>query len=260
MTTKAMRIYPLTVLALLAMMMVLPATAHAAEGNTPLPQQYWPHKGFMGKYDKAALQRGFQVYREACASCHSLRLLAYRNLQDLGFTEAQVKAVASEATVMDGPNDEGDMFERAAAPADRFVSPFANDEQARFSNNGALPPDMSLLIKARHGGEDYIYALLTGYGAAPEDVDIPDGMHWNHYFPGNQIAMPQPLSDGQITYSSGRSASVESASRDVVQFLAWASEPHMEYRKTIGLKVLFFMLFFAGFAYAAKRRIWADVH
>lgn len=259
MIRKTTRIYPLMMLALLAMM-VLPAAAHAAGGGTHIPQQYWPHKGFLGKYDKAALQRGFQVYREACASCHSLRLMSYRNLQELGFTEAQVKAVAAEYTVMDGPNDEGDMFERAAVPSDRFVSPFANAEQARFSNSGALPPDMSLLVKARAGGEDYIYAILTGYGTPPEDVTLPDGMHWNNYFAGHQIAMAQPLSDGQITYSSGRSASVETAARDVVQFLAWAAEPHMEYRKTIGLKVLFFLIFFAGFAYAAKRRIWADVH
>jgi len=260
MTIKAMRIYPLMVLALLAMMM-LPAAAYATEAhNMPPPQQYWPHKGFLGKYDKASLQRGFQVYREACSSCHSLRLMSYRNLQDLGFTEAQVKAVAADYTVMDGPNDEGDMFERTAVPSDRFVSSFANAEQARFANNGALPPDMSLLVKARHGGEDYIYSILTGYATPPENVTVPDGMHWNNYFLGNQIAMPPPLSDGQITYSSGRSASVESAARDVVQFLAWTSEPHMEYRKTIGLKVLFFMVFFAIVAYAAKRRVWADVH
>lgn len=251
---------PIYLFMLLAVMMLMPATAYAAGGSVHIPQQYWPHKGFLGKYDKASLQRGFQVYREACASCHALRLLSYRNLQELGFTEAQVKAVAAEYTVTDGPNDEGDMFERAAVPADRFVSPFANAEQARFSNNGALPPDMSLLVKARAGGEDYIYAILTGYGTPPEDVTLPDGMYWNNYFAGHQIAMAPPLSDGQVTYSSGRAASVETAARDVVQFLAWASEPHMEYRKAVGVKVLFFLAFFALFAYLAKRRVWADVH
>jgi len=260
MIKKILRKSSLPALAFVLCMAFFASAAYAAGSKVPPPQQHWPHKGVMGTYDLAALQRGYQVYREACASCHSIRLLSYRNLQDIGFTEDEVRAIASDYFVMDGPNDEGDMFERVAVPSDRFVSPFENDAQARYANNGALPLDLSLIVKARYGGEDYIYALLTGYAEPPEDVELPDGMYWNRYYSGHQIAMAPPLMDGQIAYSSGRSASVEEAARDVTQFLAWASEPHLQQRKQIGIKVLFFLLVFAVLAYAAKRRIWADVH
>ena len=244
----------------LSLIALAPGQVQAAGGGVEIPQQQWPHKTSLGKYDKAALQRGFQIYRENCSSCHSLELLSYRNLASLGYNEAQIKAVASEATVIDGPNDEGDMFERPGRPADRFQSPFENPEQARFANNGAFPPDMSLLIKARPGGEDYIYALLTGYTEAPANVDLKDGMYWNTYFPGHQIAMAPPIAEGLISYSDGTEASVEQAARDVTQFLAWASEPHMEHRKTMGIKILMFLAAFSVIAYIAKRKMWADVH
>lgn len=247
----------LQILSLLILVSVTPAMASG--GGVEIPKQSWPHKGWSGTYDKAALQRGFQVYRESCSSCHSMKRLSYRNLTDIGFTAEEVKAVAAEYTVMDGPNDEGEMFERSAKPSDFFVSPFANDNAARYANNGALPPDMSLLVKARTGGEDYIFALLTGYKPAPEGAEIMEGMSWNTYFPGHAIAMTPPLADGQVTYSDGTSASLEQAARDVSQFLVWASEPHMEKRKRMGSKVLFFLVILCGVLYASKRKLWANV-
>lgn len=224
------------------------------------PKQMWQHNGVFGTWDKAAVQRGFQVYKEVCAACHAMKFMSYRNLQALGYTPEQVKAVAAEVTVMDGPNDDGDMFERPGLPSDRFKSPFANDKAARAANNGALPPDLSLIVKSRHGGEDYIFALLTGYGEAPEDVTLNPGMSWNKYFPGHQTAMAPPLIEGQVSYGDGTSSTLEQQSRDVAQFLAWAAEPHMEHRKGMGIKVMLFMLVFCGIMLAAKRKIWADVH
>jgi len=240
--------------------------AHAAEGVAP-PKQVWPHHGMTGTYDKAALQRGFQVYKEVCAACHGLKLLSYRNLADLGYNEAEIKSVAAEYTVMDGPDEDGEMFERPALPSDRFHAPFANDQAARAANGGALPPDLSLIVKGRKHGEDYVYALLTGYKDAPaahpetgEPVQLLPGQYWNEYFPGHALSMAPPLMDGQITYADGRSASLAEAARDVTQFLAWASEPHMEQRKQTGMKVLLFLLVFAGMMLVAKRKVWADVH
>lgn len=234
-------------------------SALAAEG-AGLPQMPWPEKGVFGTYDKAALQRGFQVYKEVCSACHMMKYLHYRDLSALGYNDDEIKAAAAEYTVTDGPNDDGEMFERKALPSDAFKPPFANDKAARAANNGALPPDMSLLVKARHGGEDYIFGILTGYEAPPAGVELMSGMNWNRYFPGNQIAMAQPLTAGQVTYSDGTSSSLEQEARDVAQFLAWASEPHMEDRKQMGIKVILFLLIFAGIMYGVKRKVWADQH
>lgn len=231
-----------------------------ASEEMALVRQHWPHKGVFGTYDKAAVQRGFQVYKEVCSACHAMKFMSYRNLADLGYTADEVKAIASEFTVTDGPNDEGEMFERPALPSDRFKSPFKNDNAARFANNGALPPDLSLLVKARAGGEDYVFSLLTGYEEAPADVQMMAGMSYNKYFPGHQIAMTKPISDGQVTYSDGTAASAEQASRDVVQFLAWASEPSLEHRKQMGVKVILFLLAFAGITLAVKRKVWSKLH
>lgn len=243
----------------LALVITTSSLALATEAVTP-PTQKWPHHGVTGTYDRAALQRGFQVYKEVCSACHSMKLLSYRNLEALGYSPEQIKAVAAEYTVTDGPNDDGDMFERPARPSDRFKSPFANDKAARAANGGALPPDMSLLVKARHHGEDYIQALLTGYKEPPADVTLLPGMYWNEYFPGHQMAMAPPLTEGQVSYADGTTASVEQMAHDVTQFLAWASEPHMEERKRTGIKVVIFLLAFAGLMYAVKRKVWADVH
>jgi ubiquinol-cytochrome c reductase cytochrome c1 subunit len=241
-----------------AFCVLFPVAAFAADGIAP-PEQKWPHQGLTGTYDRAALQRGFQVYKEVCAACHAMKYLSYRDLKQLGYSDAEVKAIAAEYTVTDGPNDDGEMFERAARPSDRFKAPFANDKAARAANGGALPADLSLIVKSRPYGEDYIYALLTGYEAPPEGTEMMTGMHWNKYFPGHQIAMAAPLMDGQVTYSDGSSASLEQAARDVTQFLAWASEPHMEARKFTGFKVVLFMLVFSAILYATKRKVWRSV-
>lgn len=224
------------------------------------PKQHWSHDGITGTYDKAALQRGFQVYKEVCSACHAMKFMSYRDLAALGYNADEIKAIAAENTVTDGPNDDGEMFERPARPSDRFKSPFANDKAARAANGGALPPDLSLIVKARHHGEDYIYALLTGFEDAPADVEMMPGMSYNKYFPGHQIAMAKPLNDGQVTYADGKNASVDQMAHDVTAFLAFASEPHMEHRKSMGIKVVLFLLAFAGIMYAAKRKIWANVH
>jgi len=232
--------------------------AAASEDN--LPAQKWSFKGIFGTYDRAAAQRGLQVYKEVCSACHSLDLLYYRNLTELGYSVDQVKAFAAEFEVQDGPNDEGDMFMRPARPSDRFVRPFPNPQAARASNNGALPPDLSLMVKARNGGADYLYAILTGYEEPPADFKIMEGMNYNKYFPGNQIAMPQPLSDEAVEYQDGTKATVPQMAKDVSVFLAWASEPTMEARKSMGIKVILFLLVFTGMLIAVKRKIGSDVH
>lgn len=239
--------------------LVFSAPAFAAEGVAP-PEMEWSHHGITGTYDRAQLQRGFQVYKEVCSACHSMKLLSYRDLAGLGYTPEEIKSIAAEYTVMDGPNDDGEMFERPARPSDRFKSPFANDKAARAANGGALPPDLSLVAKSRPHGEDYLHALLVGYEAPPEDVAVMDGLHYNKYFPGHQIAMAQPLIDGQVSFGDGAPNTLDAQARDVSAFLAWAAEPHMEERKRLGLKVVFFLLVFAGIMFAAKRKVWKDVH
>jgi ubiquinol-cytochrome c reductase cytochrome c1 subunit len=231
----------------------------ACEETPHAHAQHWPHQNLFGAYDKAAVQRGLQVYKEVCSACHSMKFLSYRDLGDLGYSPEQVKAYAAEFTVTDGPNEEGEMFERPARPSDRFKAPFANAKAARFANNGALPPDLSLIVKARHQGEDYIHALLTGYGTPPACADMMPGMNWNNFFPGHQIAMAPPLTDNRVTYADGTPATLDQEARDVAQFLAWASEPRMEQRKATGLKVLLFMVAFALIMGVAKRRVWSDV-
>lgn len=245
-------------LASVAVFLSLSVSAPASEGVTP-PEQHWHHKGVFGTYDKAALQRGFQVYKEVCASCHSMKFMAYRNLADLGYKPEEIKALAAEVTVTDGPNDDGEMFERPGRPSDAFKAPFANDKAARAANGGALPPDLSLIVKARKGGEDYIYALLTGYEDAPKDVQMNAGMYWNKYFPGHQMAMPPPLTENRVAYADGTKASLEQEARDVAQFLAWTSETHMEHRKAMGIKVMLFLLAFVFIMREAKRKVWSDV-
>jgi ubiquinol-cytochrome c reductase cytochrome c1 subunit len=211
-------------------------------------------------YDKASMQRGLKVYREVCASCHSLKRVYFRNLEDLGYDEGQVKNIAAEYTVTDGPNDDGEMFERPALPSDHFVSPYPNDKAAKAMNNGALPPDLSLIIKARHHGPDYVYGILTGYDTPPEGTVLLAGQSWNKTMPGHIIAMPPPLQDGQVAYEDNTPQTVQQYAHDVVNFLTWASEPTMEARKRTGIKVLIFLSVFAAVMYAVKRKIWADVH
>lgn len=237
----------------------LASPAHAA-GEAELTAQPWSFDGVFGTFDRHALQRGLQVYQEVCAACHALEYVAFRNLTDLGFTEDEAKAIASAYEVEDGPNDDGDMFTRTARLSDGFPAPFANEKAARAANNGAYPPNLSLITKARPGGPDYLYGLLTGYHEPPADVVVGEGMYYNTVMPGNQIAMPPPLSEGQVTYADGTTASVEQMSRDVTQFLHWAAEPNLEARKNTGLKTILFLVFLTVLAYATKRRIWAAAH
>lgn len=248
-------------MAVCAALVIIGSPAAFAAGDAPVPpKQDWSFSGPLGTYDRAALQRGFQVYKQVCAACHSMKLLSYRNLTDLGYSEAQVKAIAAEYTVQDGPNEEGEMFERPAIPADRFISPYPNEEAGKYANNGALPPDMSLLAKARAHGPDYIYALLTGYDAAPEHVTLLPGQHYNTYMPGHVIAMAAPLSDGLVNYEDGSPLTKEQYAKDVSEFLMWAAEPKMEDRKRTGVMAILFLSIFAGIMYAVKRKLWADLH
>jgi ubiquinol-cytochrome c reductase cytochrome c1 subunit len=232
-----------------------------AAGEAPEPPaRNWSFNGFFGTFDRAAAQRGLQVYLEVCAACHSLNLVAYRNLSELGFNEDEVKAIAARYTVTDGPDDNGEMFERPAIPADHFVSPFPNEQAARAANGGAYPPDLSLVVKAREGGADYIYAFLTGFGEPPADMELQPGMNYNEYFPGHQVAMPNILMEGGVEFADGTPATVENQAADVTHFLAWAAEPELEARKQMGAKVILFLIIFTGMMYAVKRKVWSDLH
>ena len=222
-------------------------------------QLVWPFEGIFGTFDRQAAQRGAQVYFEVCSACHSNHNLYYRNLKDIGFSEAEIKQLAQKHTVKDGPNAEGEMFDRPALPSDRFVSPYPNEEAARAANNGAYPVDLSLIIKARHDGPNYVFSLLSGYQEAPADIKLMPGLYYNPYFEGGQIAMPPPLTQGQVTFSDDTPATVEQMAKDVVVFLQWAAEPEMEHRKSMGLKVMIFFLVFTVFFYIAKKKIWKNL-
>jgi ubiquinol-cytochrome c reductase cytochrome c1 subunit len=243
----------------LAAILLAVAAANAAE-EAALPTQHWSFDGPRGSFDRAAMQRGFQIYQEICSVCHAVRHLYYRDLEELGYSEEEVKAIAAQAKVMDGPNDAGEMYERPGRPSDPIVRPFPNDNAARAANNGALPPDLSLITKARKGGADYVFAILTGYHEAPAGMKLGQGMRYNTYFPGNQIAMPPPLSDDAVQYGDGTKATVDQMAHDVATFLSWAAEPNLEPRHRMGVMVLIFLLVTTALVYGVKRKIWADVH
>jgi ubiquinol-cytochrome c reductase cytochrome c1 subunit len=254
----------------LAVGLAVPAMAQE-EAPAPTHQQ-WSFDGLFGTYDLAAAQRGFQVYNEVCSVCHSLEYLHYRDLTGLGLTEDQVKAIAAAITVPQGLNDQGEPKDGPATPADQFKSPYPlpnplqigvthnNDAADRAAHNGALPPDLSLIVNAREGHADYVYGILTGFTDPPPGIHMMDGMYYNKYFPGHQIAMPQPLHDGQVTYADGTNASVDQMAHDVVTFLAWAGNPEMVERKQMGVRWVLFFVIMAGLTYAVKRKVWADVH
>ena len=234
--------------------------AHASgDEHISLPSVNFSFNGMFGTYDRASAQRGFQVYREVCSACHSLRLVAYRNLRDLGLTEEQVRVIAAAVQIQDGPNDEGQMYERPGRPSDRFRSPFPNAQAARSANNGALPPDLSVITKAREGGAAYIFGLLTGYGDPPAGTTVMEGMNYNRYFPGHQIAMAPPLNADQVQFADGTAATVPQMARDVATFLNWAAEPELETRHAMGLRILMFLAVLGGLVYAVKRKIWSNV-
>jgi ubiquinol-cytochrome c reductase cytochrome c1 subunit len=247
------------------------APVAAQEAPTP-PAQHWSFDGPFGTFDLASAQRGFQVYSEVCSVCHSLEYLHYRDLAGIGLSAEQIKAIAATVTVPQGLDDNGDPKEGPATPADQFKSPYplpnplqvgvthTNEKADRAAHNGALPPDLSLIVNAREGHADYIYALLTGFADPPPGMQMQDGMNYDKYYTGHQIAMPQPLHDGQVTYADGTPATVEQMSRDVVTFLEWAANPEMVERKQIGWRWVLFFLIMAGLTYAVKRKVWADVH
>jgi ubiquinol-cytochrome c reductase cytochrome c1 subunit len=210
-----------------------------ANADRIMPEAFpFNHKGMLNAYDMAAVRRGHHVYTNVCATCHSMNLLAYRNLVDTCYTEDEVREMCEDVEVEDGPDDEGEMFERPAKLFDHFIKPYPNEASARFANGGAYPPDLSLMAKARPGGEDYIFALLTGYRDAPAGIDVMSGMYYNPYFSGGQIGMPAPLSDGQVDYDDGTPATVSQMSKDVCVFLTWAAEPAQDERKLMGVKWL----------------------
>ena len=222
----------------------------------------WSFKGLFGKFDRGALQRGYQVYTEVCASCHSMKYVSYRNLAEKGgpeFTEAQAKAIAASFEVTDGPNSDGEMFTRPGKLSDKFVMPYENVKAAQAANGGAYPPDMSVLVKARGGGVNYIYSLLQGYEDPPMGITLDEGVHYNKYMYGNKIKMANPLTDDLVEYSDGTQATVEQMSKDVTTFLMWTAEPHLETRHQMGFKAIVYLIILTTLVYFSMKRIWSRV-
>jgi len=234
----------------------------AGDATKPLKVD-WSFNGFFGTFDRAQLQRGFQVYKEVCASCHSMKHLSYRNLGEKGgpeFSDAEVKAIAAGYQVKDGPNEDGEMFDRAGLPKDKFKSPYPNEKAARAVNGGAYPPDMSVLVKARAGGPNYIYSILMGYDEnPPADLKIEEGVYYNKFMAGKKIRMAKPLNDGSVEYSDGTKATVSQMAQDVTAFMTWAAEPHLEKRKQIGFKTILYLLIFSILVFFSMKNIWSRV-
>jgi len=237
------------------------ANLHSAEKVKYLKTD-WSFKGLFGKFDRGALQRGYQVYTEVCASCHSMKYLSYRNLAEKGgpeFSEAEAKVIAASFEVTDGPNADGEMFIRPGKLSDKFVMPYDNVEAATAANGGAYPPDMSVLIKARSGGADYIYSLLQGYNEPPAGITLDEGVYYNKYMYGNKIKMASPLSDGIVEYSDGTESSIEQMSKDVTTFLMWTAEPHLESRHRMGFKAIVYLIILTILVYLSMKRIWSRI-
>ena len=232
--------------------------SYGAGEKLDYPKLDWSFLGLTGTFDRASQQRGLQVYKEVCSGCHGLRLLAYRNLKAIGYNDDEIKAFASENSV-NSFNDDGEVVEREARASDKFVSPYPNEQAARAANGGAYPPDLSLIIKARSDGANYLHALLTGYVDAPAEQKVPDGMYFNKYYPGKLIGMPQPLYEDGVEYADGTKATPDQMAKDVTAFLAWASEPEMEDRKRLGISVILFLLVLTILSYLAMKQIWAPI-
>jgi ubiquinol-cytochrome c reductase cytochrome c1 subunit len=246
----------------LAMAMALVASSALAAGDVKYPRQMeWSFEGVFGRVDKQSAQRGFQVYKEVCAACHGIKRIAFRQLSGIGLTEAEIKSLAANYSIKDGPDDSGEMFERSGRPSDYFPSPHANEQAARAANNGAYPHDLSLMVKARMDGANYIYSLLTGYGQeVPHDLSVPEGAHYNPYMAGKIIKMAPPMVEDGVTYQDETKASISQQAQDVVNFLQWAAEPEMEQRKSMGIHVMLFLLIMTVFFYLVKKRVWSDLH
>jgi len=271
------KLFSLTAALSLSASSQLGSAAFAAEGQKPAKSVSFAHEGPFGTFDRQQLQRGYKVYKEVCASCHSMRLVSFRNLAEGGiFTDEQVKALAATFTVQDGPNDSGEMFDRPGLPSDRFPSPFANEEAAKSANGGAVPPDLSLITKGRAGwygtfnqllngigGPQYVYSVLTGYEEPHGDLaaEKPEGKHFNEYFTaGPWIGMAPPLADGQVTFDDGAPNTIDGMAKDVAAFLAFTAEPKMEERKQTGFMVMIYLAVLSVLLYLVKKKVWADQH
>lgn len=269
----------LAIASVLGMFMAPQALANEG-GHLEAKNYHFSFEGVFGKFDRAQLQRGFLVYKEVCSSCHSLKRIRFRNLAEPGgpeFSKAQVKALAAEAEITDGPNNEGEMFQRPGKPSDALPSPYPNDEAAKSANNGALPPDLSLITKSRSGwhgtlkslylyslfngsgGPEYVTSLLTGFGKTPPNGEEKEGLNYNPYFSAKWIAMPKPLDDDAVEYADGTKATLEQEAKDVAAFLAWTAEPKMEERKRLGLMVMLYLAIFSILLYLTKKAIWSNV-
>jgi len=249
----------LRVITFVAALAAAPA-AFASTGTLEPKQESWAFDGVFGRFDKPSVQRGFQVYKEVCSACHSIKRVPFRTMTNIGFSEAEVKSLAASYSIKDGPNDVGEMFERPGRPSDRFPKVYPNDNAARAANNGGVPPDLSLIVKAREDGANYVYSILTGYHDAPEGVSVPQGAHYNPYMAGGIIKMAAPLKDDSVTYQDDTKATLDQQAHDVVNFLQWAAEPEMEQRKRMGVHVMLFLGAMTCFFYLVKKRIWKDLH
>jgi len=255
---KLLKIY----LATIFLTLFIPNITYSAGENYPLLKQDWSFKSFFGTFDRASLQRGYQVYTEVCASCHSLKYVSYRNLAEKGgpeFSIEQAKAIASNFEVTDGPNNDGEMFTRPAKLSDKFVMPYANDQEAKLSNGGAYPPDMSVLVKARAGGADYIYSVILGYEDPPEGMKLDDGVYYNKYMYGNKIKMPPQLYDDLVTYADSTPATPEQMAKDITTFLAWTAEPKLEERHKFGFRAIIYLVILTILVYFSMKRIWSRI-
>lgn len=242
-------------------LMVSSGAAMASGAAEPLMKPGFSWEGFFGRYDQAELKRGFEVYNAICSNCHGLRLVAYRNLAAIGLTEDEIKTVASARELADEPNDEGEVHMRPGRPSDKWINPFPNDKAAASANGGALPPDLSLMAKARVGGPNYLYSLMLGFSEEiPHGVGIPEGKYYNKYFPGYAIGMPPQLMEDLVSYTDGTKATPEQLAKDITAFLNWAAEPELNERKSLGLKVMIFLAVFTAMLYALKRQIWKNLH
>ena len=258
---------------------LLAGAARAAEGQKEAKDVSYSFEGPFGHFDKGQLLRGYKVYKEVCSACHSMKYVSFRNLAEAGgpgFTEEQVKALAATFTMKDGPGEDGEMFDRPGLPSDRFPSPFANEKAAAVANGGAVPPDLSLITKARAGwygtfnqliygigGPQYVFSVLTGYEEPSEELkkEQPEGKQYNPYFAnGHWISMPPPLTDGQVAFDDGAPNTVADMARDVSAFLAWTAEPKLEERKSMGFMTLIYLAVLALLLYFVKKKIWARVH
>ena len=247
---------------LLAIITTISFSSNASEQSKKLLNLEWSFKGFFGKFDRASLQRGYQVYAEVCSACHSMKYLSYRNLAEAGgpeFSEEQAKVIASQYEVTDGPNNDGEMFTRPARLSDNFVGSFANEEEVKAANGGSYPPDMSVLVKARKGGANYIYSVLLGYDDPPSDITLDDGVYYNTFISGNKIKMAKPLSESLVQYSDGTPATEEQMAKDVTTFLAWAAEPHLEARHKLGFRTVAYLIIITILVYFSLKKVWSRI-